>query len=78
LTRARGPWGYSKGFFSTLLVELSVLEPVDKPGTRWRFEGRGVNGFTPSHPREHRLQGLSVTVRYHSENGVLVIDEITD
>ena len=60
------------------LLEVSVLEITDEHGSRWRFEARGFDGFSPSHLREHRLQGLPVTVTYHTEDGVRLIDEITD
>ena len=60
------------------LLEVSLLEITDEHGNRWRFEAKGYDGFSPSHLREHKLQGLPVTVTYHMEDGVRMIDEIID
>ena len=60
------------------LVELTSLELRDENGATWHFEAEGSQGFTPSHLREHMLQGLSVTVSYHEEDGALMIDGIED
>lgn len=66
---------------SETLLELTVVDVVVGGVERWHFEGRGFRsstGFTPSHLREHMVQGLSITVRYHEEGEVFVIDDITD
>ena len=66
---------------SKSLLELTSVEIVDGDGKRWTFEARGFSDpadFTPSHLREHMVLGEPVTVRYHDEDGVLVIDDIAD
>ena len=66
---------------SESLLELKSAEIMDGDGKRWRFEARGLSDpadFTPSHLREHMVLGEPVTVKYHSEDGVLVIDDISD
>ena len=61
------------------LTELGFLDVREDSGFVWRFQpGSSYRGFTPSHLREHMVQGLGVTVVYHSEDGVLLIDDITD
>ena len=60
------------------LLELTSLDLQDEAGTRWHFEARHFTGLTPSHLGEHMVQGLPIIVMYHRENGVLIIDEITD
>ena len=63
---------------ATSLTDLGSLVVRDQSGATWSFEGRGYRGVSPSHLREHMVQGLAVTVRYHEEQGSLVIDAITD
>ena len=66
---------------SESLLELTSAEIMDGDGKRWKFEARGFSepgDFTPSHLREHMVLGEPVTVKYHDEDGVLVIDDITD
>lgn len=66
---------------SETLLELTVVDIVVGGVERWRFEARGFRsstGFTPSHLREHMVQGLPISVRYHEEGEVFVIDDITD
>ena len=60
------------------LLEVGALTVTDQAGRTWRFEGRSYKGFTPSHLREHKLQGLPITVLFHREGSVLVIDDVTD
>ena len=60
------------------LLELTALDVLDESGRRWHFVAGGYKGFPPSHLREHMLQGLPVSVRYHKSSGTLVIDEVTD
>ena len=62
------------------LLELESLTVEDDDGTEWRFEARGRRfaDFTPSHLREHMVLGVPVTATFHRENGVLVLDDITD
>ncbi len=65
---------------SLSLFELAALEIMDGTGKVWFFEGRGkrFSRFTPSHLNEHQVLGLKVKVRYYEEDGVLVINGITD
>lgn len=66
---------------SKSLMELTSADIVDGGGKRWRFEARGFSDpsdFTPSHIREHMVLGEPVTVKYRKEDGVLMIDDITD
>ena len=60
------------------IAELASVDVEDAQGVMWHFVARGFKGFTPSHLKEHMVQGLSVSVTYHKENGTLVIEEITD
>ena len=60
------------------LTDLESLALRDQSGVTWRFEARGYRGESPSHLRVHMVQGLSVTVKYHEEQGSLIIDELTD
>ena len=62
------------------LLELESLTIEDESGTRWTFAARGkrLAEFTPSHVREHMVQGLQVTVIFHRQDGELIIDNITD
>ena len=62
------------------LLDIESLTVVDEEGVVWIFQGgpRTPAGFTPSHLREHMLQGEPVSVFYHAEGEALVIDDITD
>ena len=60
------------------LAELVSVDVEDAQGVMWHFVAGGFKGFTPSHLREHMVQGAPVSVRYRKENGTLVIEEITD
>ena len=62
------------------LLEVETLIVKDANGAAWVFQGGGeiISGFTPSHLREHMLQGHAVTVAFHRENGVLIIDDLED
>lgn len=60
------------------LTQIDVLTVRDESGVTWDFQGGAYKGYSPSHLREHMLQGLRVTVSYREENGVLVIDEVAD
>ena len=60
------------------IVELGSLDVEDPEGVTWHFVGRDFKGVSPSHLREHMVQGLPVSVTFHRENGTLVIEEVTD
>ena len=57
---------------------LNSISVKDESGKTWEFHANNFQGFTPSHLREHAIQGLPVTVKFHAENNKLIIDEITD
>ena len=60
-------------------TEVESLRIRDDAGKIWDFEGaEGFIGFTPSHVKEHQLQGLSVLVSYVEEGGVLVAVHLAD
>ena len=63
------------------LLDLESIEVTDAAGKSLEFHAgrqRFVE-FTPSHVREHMLQGLGVIVTYRkSKDGILYIVEIRD
>ena len=60
-------------------TEVESLRIRDEAGKIWDFKGaEGFIGFTPSHVKEHQLQGLSVLVSYVEEGGVLVAVHLAD
>ena len=60
------------------LLEIEVLTVEDDSGTAWKFSGRGYRGVSPSHLRQHMLQGLQVVVTYRGEGEDLLIRDIRD
>ena len=60
------------------LLEIDVLTIEDGEGAEWRFSGRGYRGVSPSHLRQHMLQGFQIVVTYRDEGESLVIREIRD
>ena len=73
--------GLITGVEARTLLELESIEVTDDAGKSLEFQagGRRFTKFTPSHAREHMLQGLGVTVTYRgSADGVLYIAEIRD
>ena len=62
------------------LLEIGSLTVRDDDGRDWVIEGGGteISGFSPSHVREHMVLGQPVTVFLHREDGVLVLEDITD
>ncbi|MCH8061608.1 MAG: hypothetical protein IH861_03810 [Chloroflexi bacterium] len=62
------------------LLELKSLDLIDEAGNTWHFEANGKTfaSFTPSHLNEHMLLGLRVTVVFHRDGELLVVDDITD
>ena len=63
---------------SASLSKLASIDLRDETGKDWHFVANGYAGFTPSHLREHMIQALPVTVTFHEDNRILVIDQITD
>ena len=66
------------------LLELELLRVTDEQNTEWEFRpGReGVTGaghdYTPSHLRQHMVQGVPVIVTYREIDGVLIIISISE
>ena len=63
------------------LLDLESIEVTDDAGETLIFQAAGQRfaEFTPSHVREHMIQGLGVTVAYRKSNdGILYIVEIKD
>ena len=60
------------------IAELVSLDVEDAQRVMWHFVARDFKGFTPSHLRDHMVQGAPVSVRYHEENSTFIIEEITD
>ena len=69
------------GMEARTLLDLESIEVADDVGTTLEFHAgrRRFVEFTPSHVREHMLQGLGVTVTYREgEDGILYIMSIRD
>ena len=60
------------------LVEIEALRIEDAEGVVWELSGRGYRGVSPSHLRQHMLEGAPVAVTYREEVGELRIHEVTD
>ena len=61
------------------LTELEFLDVRDGTGFVWRFRpGFSYRGFTPSHLREHMVQGLPVTVVYRWKGDTPLMEDVTD
>ena len=66
------------------LLELESLQVVDGQNTVWEFRpgSQGVTGtghdYTPSHLRQHMVQGVPIIVTYTERDGVLMIVSISD
>lgn len=66
------------------LLKLELLRVTDEQNTEWEFRpGRdGVTGaghdYTPSHLRQHMVQGVPVIVTYREIDGVLTIISISE
>lgn len=60
------------------LLTVRTLTLIEKSHRVWRFEGTNYKGFSPAHLREHKLQGLPITVNFYEEDGTLLIETIID
>jgi hypothetical protein len=61
------------------LTELEFIDVQDDTGFVWRFRpGDSYRGFTPSHLREHMVQGEPVTIVYEQSGDVLLMEDATD
>lgn len=58
-------------------VAVLTIEEEDT-GKVWTFQADGPVGFTPSHIREHMMQGQAVTVRFQERDGLFVAHLVTD
>ena len=72
--------GYVVGVESKSLLELNLVRVRTEAGETIELSAKGklFPGFSPSHLREHMVQGLPVMVSYHREDGELVLDEVRD
>ena len=63
---------------SLLIVETVTVEDEDQ--VTWTVHGGGkrFDGFSPSHLREHMVQGLPVTVWFEERDGMLFMKDISD
>ena len=66
------------------LLELESLQVVDEQNTVWDFRGapqrvtdRG-HDYSPSHLRQHMVQGVPIIVTYTEKDGVLTIVSISE
>ena len=62
------------------LLEIGSLTVRDRNGRDWVIDGGGTDtlGFSPSLVREHMVLGQPVTVFFHRDGDVLVLDDITE
>ncbi len=65
------------------LLDLTSLDVRDAAGRTWRFAANrrttSSSHLSPSHLRDHMVQGLSITVEYHEgDDGALVILDMRD
>lgn len=61
------------------ILEVATLTIKEEgSGKVWTFQADGPVGFTPSHIREHMMQGQLVTVRFRERDGVFVAVLVTD
>ena len=66
------------------LLELELLQIVDEQNIVWEFRPgpQGVTGaghdYTPSHLRQHMVQGMPIIVTYTERDGVLTIVSISE
>ena len=63
---------------SLLEVESITVEPETGESFLLEADNRIFSGFTPSHLREHMLQGNLVTVTFHQEGERLVLNDVLD
>ena len=63
---------------SLLIVETVTVEDEDQ--VRWTVRGGGkrFDGFSPSHLREHMVQGLPVTVWFEERDSMLFMKDVSD
>ncbi len=61
------------------IAEVAILT-IEEEGTGkvWTFQADEPVGFTPSHIREHMIQGRLVTVRFRERDGLFIAVLVTD
>ena len=58
---------------------FSVLRLADDDGRRWEFQAEGWVGVSVGHLRDHRIQGIPVTVAYETRpDGTLLARFVGD
>ena len=62
------------------LLEVESITVETETGESYVLEAgnRVFSGFTPSHLREHMLQGTLVTVTFHQEGERMALDDVRD
>ena len=60
-----------------MLAPLTVIKGEASEKV-WTFQADGPVGFTPSHIREHMMQGKAVTVRFRERDGLFVALLVAD
>lgn len=62
------------------LLEVESITVETENGESYILEAgnRIFSGFTPSHLREHMLQGTLVTVTFHQEGERMVLNDVLD
>ena len=60
------------------LTQTETFSMQDDSGATWDFNAEDYQGWLPSPLRDHMVQAYPVTVTYHEEAGVLMVDEIAD
>ena len=65
---------------SKSLLELDTISLLTEIGDTMVLEARGKRflGFDPSHLRDHMIQGTRLSISFHREGEVLVLDSIND
>ena len=66
------------------LLEVESFQVRDDQGTVWRFQvgasgfAAGGHDFTPSHLREHMVQGVRIKVSFIERDGVMAVLSIRE
>ena len=60
------------------LLTVRTLTVIDQSHKIWQFDGTNYKGFSPAHLREHKVQGLPITVTFYEKDGTLLIETIID
>lgn len=60
------------------ITEIELLRVLDKEGVTWDFTTMRPLNFTPSHLREHMVQGNPVTVSFREVDDLLLAERLED